>query len=90
MSIQNCSQQTLASTQRRVQSGIHKVTLIFCIFTTALLLSLAFAMSQIGHSPWGLTGAAILVVVLTVQQMLRKPSTTVTASCALKASGGAA
>lgn len=69
---------------------MQKATLFFCVFTTALLLALAFVMNQIGHTPWGLIGAAILAFALTAQQMLRKPRTNSSVSNSLKSLRGVA
>lgn len=52
---------------------MHKATLFFCLFTSSLLLLLAGLLNTIDHAPWGLVGAAIVVGLLTGQQLIRKP-----------------
>ena len=63
---------------------MHKATLFFCLFTSSLLLLLAGLLNTINHAPWGLVGAAIIVGVLTGQQLIRKPQVTVQTCGALE------
>lgn len=70
--------------------GMQKATLLFCVFTSGLLAVFAWLMTEINHSPWGLVGAAVVVLTLTAQQVMRKPqSAVVDASGIIESSRGA-
>lgn len=79
----NMQRNTESYAQKRAQDGamqqtsqgMQKATLFFCVFTSGLLTVFAWLMTEISHSPWGLLGAAIIVMTLTVQQSMRKPVT---------------
>lgn len=69
--------------QNAGQSAIQemqKATLFFCVFTSGLLGVFAWLMTHINHSPWGLVGAAVVVITLTAQQAIRKPQSAVIVS----------
>ena len=56
-----------------VKERMHKATLFFCVMSSGVLLLLAWLMTQINHTPWGLIGASGIILVLTAQQFIRKP-----------------
>jgi len=61
--------------------AMSKMVLFFCLFTSVALLCLAWAVTQINHTPWGLVTAAILVLGLTAQQLLTSTKSSEVINC---------
>lgn len=86
----NATHNAKQSVKQATGQAMQKTTLFFCVVTSGLLALFGWLMTAINHSPWGLVGAAVVVLTLTAQQAIRKPQSVVASSPGISPSRGVA